>query len=375
MKREEILAGVEKLKPWFHLIDLGDQIVTKTASAASEPVDHPHGTWRIIRECLPADLTGKSVLDVGCNGGFYAVEAKRRGAARVLGVDAQRFHVRQGLFVRRALNLDIEFRCLSVYDLSPRTTGQFDIVLALGLIYHLKHLIRALENLCHVTRELLIIETAIYPPKMLPAPFLHPVAGEGRTIHALGFVENSPDAKEAVFNWFLPGVASLRAMLSNIGFDDVTVVNVTGERAVLACRKSQAYADSRTLGALDATLTMLEGVHICRPNEELRFEIEAENSGFVTWLARGETGTERGAVRLGTHLLHDTEEEQAWEYGRALLERDIAPGESARFSIQLQAPAQPGKYIIEFDLVDEHLAWFEELGSGVLRHELNVQQS
>lgn len=375
MKREEIIDGVEKLKPWFHMIDLGDGIVTKTVSAAGEPFDHPHGTWQIIRECLPADLTGKSVLDVGCNGGFYAVEAKRRGASRVLGVDAQRSHVRQALFVRRALNLEIEFRRLSVYDLSPRTVGRFDVVLALGLIYHLKHLIYALENLWHVTKEMLIIETAVYPPHLLSAPFAHPVAGEGRTIHALGFVENPPDAKEAVFNWFLPGVGSLKAMLSNLGFDDVTVFNVTGERAVLVCRKHRTYADSRTLGALNATLHMLEGKSVCRPDEELRFEISAENSGFVTWLARGEAVTERGAVRLGTHLLHDTEEEEAWEYGRAILERDILPGDAVRFSIVLRAPTRPGSYIIEFDLVNEHLAWFEELGSAVLRHKITVQQS
>src|SRR6266498_1662620 len=75
----EILAEVERLRPWFHCIDLGEGMKTKTESVADEPVDHPWGTWQTIRKYLPEDLLGKSVLDVGCNAGFYAVEAKRQG--------------------------------------------------------------------------------------------------------------------------------------------------------------------------------------------------------------------------------------------------------------------------------------------------------
>ncbi|PYT03068.1 MAG: TIGR04290 family methyltransferase, partial [Acidobacteria bacterium] len=84
----------------------------------------------------PEDLAGRSVLDVGCNAGFYAVELKRRGASRVVGVDSQRNLIRQAEFVREVLSLDIEYRRASVYDLDPRASGQFDITLALGLIYH-----------------------------------------------------------------------------------------------------------------------------------------------------------------------------------------------------------------------------------------------
>src|SRR5207302_9070500 len=113
---------------------------------------------------IPSDLSGKSVLDVGCNAGFYSIEARRRNAARVLGVDAQRREVRQARFVRAALGLDrVEFRRMSVYDLSAESIGCFDITLALGLIYHLKHIVLALERLYEVTRELLILETALLP--------------------------------------------------------------------------------------------------------------------------------------------------------------------------------------------------------------------
>src|ERR1044071_2290712 len=196
MTRDEILAELKRLEPWFHRIDLGGGIYTKTQSVMGEPVDHPFGPWQTIQKLLPSDLAGKTVLDVGCNAGFYAFEAKRRGAARVLGVDGQRQHVRQGLFVRKVLGLEVEFRRLNVYELTPRTIGQFDITLALGLLYHLKHPILALENLYQVTKELLIIETAILPPELAPSSVLHPLGTSQMPLHPLALVENPSNAKE-----------------------------------------------------------------------------------------------------------------------------------------------------------------------------------
>ncbi|HEV2762228.1 MAG TPA: DUF1698 domain-containing protein, partial [Pyrinomonadaceae bacterium] len=185
MTREEILAGIEKLRPWFHCIDLGDGLRTKTESAIGEAVEHPLPTWEFVRPHLPADLSGKSLLDVGCNAGFYCVEAKRRGAARVLGVDGQRQHVRQAVFVRKALGLDVEYRRMNVYELTRKTVGEFDVTLALGLIYHLKHLVLALERLFLVTRETLVVETAVFPPERSPGSFTHPVGGLRPTLHPL----------------------------------------------------------------------------------------------------------------------------------------------------------------------------------------------
>ena len=82
MNADEIRAGVLALEPWFHQIDLGQGILTKSRPAATEPTNHPAGTWQIIKRFLPDDLEGRSVLDVGCNAGFYAIEARRRSAGR-----------------------------------------------------------------------------------------------------------------------------------------------------------------------------------------------------------------------------------------------------------------------------------------------------
>ncbi|HEX8355276.1 MAG TPA: DUF1698 domain-containing protein [Pyrinomonadaceae bacterium] len=375
MTREEIQTRARGLGPWFHCIDLGGGLMTKTESAVGEPVEHPRPTWEKVRACLPEDFRGLSVLDVGCNAGFYAVELKRRGAERVLGVDSQRNLVRQAVFVRDVLGLDIEYRRMSVYDLDPRALGQFDVTLALGLVYHCKHLVLALERLFAVTRGLLVLETAIYPPERSPGSFAYEVGGLRPLLHPLAYVENPGEAKEAIYNWFLPGVEALTALLRNVGFDEVAVFPATqDDRAVFACRKREAYPDSRWIGYLAASLAVEEGAPSCRAGEVLTFRVRAENTGLARWLREGEPGTDRGAVHLVAHVFGaEGEEPLSWYHAGAYLPGDVAPGESVTVEIAMRAPAEPGRYRLEFDMVSEHLAWFEDLGSEVVRHALTVE--
>jgi tRNA (mo5U34)-methyltransferase len=372
MTRGEILSEIERLKPWFHCIELLPGIRTKNESVADEPLDHPLSTWRTIRQCLPDDLTGRSLLDVGCNGGFYAVEAKRLNASRVLGIDSQRHHIQQALFVRKVLGLDIEFQRMSVYDLSPRSVGQFDITLALGLIYHCKHLVLALEKLFHVTKDTLIIETAVLPPKQFPASFVQTFGGLPSTLHPLAYVENPYGAKEAAYNWFLPSPEGAQAILRNIGFDDVSLFEATEHRAVLICRKQDTAANSQPLSYLASKLEMEHGDTTCKPGSEIRFRVRIENVGSTKWSTLGNPATKEGAIQLGIHLVRGDEAVAIWEYGRVSLKSDLAPGEYELLEVNLRAPDQPGKYFVEFDMVAEHLSWFEDLGSAILRQEINV---
>lgn len=374
MTTEEILFELKRLEPWFHRIDLGGGLYTKTESVMGEPVDHPLGPWQTIQKLLPSDLSGKTLLDVGCNAGFYAFEAKRRGAVRVLGVDGQRQHVRQGVFVRKVLGLDVEFRRLNVYELTPRSVGRFDITLALGLLYHLKHPILALENLFQITKELLIIETAILPPELAPPSVLHPLGETQMLLHSLALVENPSDAKEQVFNWFLPGVEALKGLLRTTGFEHVEVIEAKNERATVVCRKPKHEDAARdVLRHFVARLQIDDAPHACQTNAELTFRLRVENVGLARWPNTGEAGTEKGAVFLGAHLLRTNEEEVAWDYGRARLPHDLEPGETAKVEIKLQAPVIAGRYIVEFDMVAEHVTWFEDHGSGTLRHQITVE--
>ena len=373
MTRDEILSGVKLLEPWFHRIDLGNGLFTKTDSVMGEPVDHPRESWEVIRQCLPDDLTNKSVLDVGCNGGFYCVEAKRRGARRVMGVDGQRQHVRQALFVRKVLGLDLEFRRFSVYDLNPERVGHFDITLALGLVYHLKHLVFALERLYDVTNELLIVETAIIPLEQTPESFVQPLGELQQTLHPIFYAQNPPEVKEQVFNWFLPSPAALQALLQNTGFEEVKIFSVVRDRAVLVCRKGAARSQPAVPDYV-ATLAFAddEPPIVFRPGDEMTFRIRVTNSGRTPWPATGKPET-KGIVRLGAHLLRRDEEEVNWDFGRASLPHDLACGETAEIEFITRAPGERGDYIIEFDLAAEHVTWFEDFGPGVLRHNFAVQ--
>jgi len=374
MTREEIISELKRLEPWFHCIDLGDGLTTKTKTAIGEPVEHPRPTWAKVRACLPENLSGQTVLDVGCNAGFYSIEMKRRGAARVVGIDSQRELIRQAVFVRKVLGLDIDYQRMSVYDLDPRELGQFDVTLALGLIYHCKHLVLALEKLFLITRHLLVLETAIYPPEKAPASFVYAEGGTRPTLHPIAYVENLPDAKEAVFNWFLPSTAALTALLKNVGFDEVSVLP-TGDqtdRAVMVCRKHASYPDSRAIAYLGSNLSLMDGPSRCHPGEVLTFRIRAENTGHARWLRGSETGTKTGDVHLVAHLLSANEEPISLYQAGAFLPHDIAPEENTEVKIALRAPDDAGNYLLVFDMVSEHLAWFEDLGSVVLKHELIV---
>jgi tRNA (mo5U34)-methyltransferase len=374
MTPDEKRAGVERLQPWFHRIDLGDAVVTKGVSVAGEAPDHPLPTWKVISEALPADLTGLSVLDVGCNAGFYSVEAKRRGAARVLGIDAQRHQVRQASFVARALGLPMEFRRMSVYDLSPETVGVFDVTLALGLVYHLKHLVQGLERLHSVTRDLLILETAVLLPELVPTNPVPYVNGPlTRSLHPMGYVENSPDAKEAVFNWFVPSVGAMGAMLSDTGFDDVHCVATPGDRAVFVCRKRER-SGVQVLPDMAARLEVESAPASCRLGEGVTFEVRATNTGRSLWRARGEgDADEKGTVALGAHLFRG-EVEVDWVWARTALLADVPSGASVAIGLAAVAPLEPGRYRVELDLVAEHLSWFEDLGSRFLETVLDVSE-
>ena len=372
MTKEEILLGLERLEPWFHCIDLGDGIRTKTQSAIGEPVEHPQPTWKAVQVCTPDDLSGKSVLDVGCNAGFYSIEMKRRGAARVLGVDSQRDLIRQAQFVRRVLGADVEYERRSVYDLDPIQMGQFDVTLALGLIYHCKHPVLALEKLFAITRELLVIETAVYPPEKVPESFEYDEGGSRPTLHPLAYIENTADAKEAIYNWFVPSVNALTALLKNVGFERVEIFpGVQADRVIAACHKSEPYPDSRAVNYLAARLTLSSAPTTARAGEVLRFRLHAENVGYARWL-KGESASEEGAVHLVAHVLDENEEPLSWYHAGAFLPRDIAPGEAVEIDIEVPAPARPGNYILMFDMVSEHLAWFEDLGSATVKQSIEV---
>src|SRR6185312_6434904 len=103
---------------------------------------------RINRYPIPQDLKGARVLDIGTWDGWFAFEMERRGA-EVVAIDCwdnPKFHE-----IHQVLGSRAEHRVMDVYDLTPATVGRFDIVLFMGVLYHLKHPLRALERVFALT--------------------------------------------------------------------------------------------------------------------------------------------------------------------------------------------------------------------------------
>lgn len=172
-------------------------------------------------------------------------------------------------------------------------------------------------------------------------------------MHTLGYVENAPEAVEASYNWFLPSVDSLPALIRG-GFDEVEVVDVRNLRAVCVCRKSREAPDSSSPNHLRHRLALDRDRVSCGPGDPIHFRVRLENTGLATWLAAGEGRSEKGSVRLGGHLCREGVELD-WDYGHADLPCDVRAGETVEVDIEMRAPEQPGTYRIEFDLVDEHI--------------------
>src|ERR1044072_9160778 len=135
---------VAQLGPWFHNLRLGERADVQTAW---DPrlADFPANFWQFFKAAVPDDLTGQSVLDIGCNGGFYSFEMKRRGARGGQGVDHDPAYLRPAQFARAELGLDVEFRQGDVYEIDRLVAGErFDVVIFMGVLYHLRHPLYAL---------------------------------------------------------------------------------------------------------------------------------------------------------------------------------------------------------------------------------------
>ncbi len=214
---ERIAERAQALGPWFHNLDL------RGVRTAPEHFlgDYPNVKWQRFRNAIPADLTGRTVLDIGCNGGFYAMEMKRRGATRVLAVDFDEDYLAQARFAAEVEDLDIEFRRMSVYDVGA-LGERFDVVLFVGVLYHLRHPLLALDLIHeHVARDLLVFQTLqrggdTVRPLARDHPFWTTDIFDDPGYPKLHFIEHEFSGDPT--NWWLPNRAASEAMLRSAGF-------------------------------------------------------------------------------------------------------------------------------------------------------------
>jgi tRNA (mo5U34)-methyltransferase len=233
LDRGTIQARVRELGRWFHNIDLHG---VKTAPDHFLG-DYPSFKWRRFAHAIPERLDGKTVLDIGCNAGFYSLEMKRRGAARVVGVDSDETYLAQARFAASVSGLDIEFRELDVYDVA-QLGETFDVVLFMGVLYHLRHPLLALDLL----REHVVGDTLVFQSMQRGSPDV------ARVDDDYAFEERShfddPAYPKMVFvehryagdptNWWIPNRACVEAMLRSSGFR----VTAHPEEEVYICRRA-----------------------------------------------------------------------------------------------------------------------------------------
>ena len=216
---EQIEQRVRALDPWFHNLNLhGIQTAPDHFLG-----DFPRVLWPYVADVL-SDVSGRTVLDVGCNAGFYAIEAKRRGARRVLGIDIDPRYLEQARLAAQVLEQDIEFSQLSVYDVA-RLGEKFDVVIFMGVLYHLRHPLLALDLLHdHVVGDRLILQTMIRGARGTMSleedyPFSEEEIFNRPEFPKLHFVEKK--FSQDPTNWWIPNRACAEAMLRSSGFEVV----------------------------------------------------------------------------------------------------------------------------------------------------------
>jgi tRNA (mo5U34)-methyltransferase len=217
---DALARQIRTLAPWFHNLHLPGGRQT----APDHPLgDFPAFKWEQIAPAFPADMRGLEVLDIGCNAGFYSIALAQRGA-RVLGIDVDLHYLEQAEWARERFGLSAErvaFERMQVYELA-RVQRQFDVVLFLGVLYHLRYPLLALDIVAEKVRDLLVLQSLTMPGEEATlAP--DDLALSERDLMTepgwpkMAFIERRLEGDPT--NWWAPNRACLEAMLRSAGFE------------------------------------------------------------------------------------------------------------------------------------------------------------
>jgi tRNA (mo5U34)-methyltransferase len=212
----DVDASVRALSPWFHNFRFGN-IETAPDHFLG---DYPRVKWERFESALPHDLHGATVLDIGCNGGFYSIEMKRRGADRVLGIDVDERYLQQARLAARLSHVEIELQQMSVYEVAE-LGDRFDVVLFMGVLYHLRHPLLALDLIReHVASNLVVVQSMLRGSRQTMKagpdyPFSNEDVFAEPDYPVMYFVEHRYAGDPT--NWWIPNASALAAMLRAAG--------------------------------------------------------------------------------------------------------------------------------------------------------------
>jgi tRNA (mo5U34)-methyltransferase len=208
---------VAALGPWFHNLHLPDGTETAPDHFLG---DFPRYKWQRLAPHLPASLEGWTALDIGCNAGYYSFELARRGA-QVMGIDVAPHYLRQARWAASEFGLDgaVKFRQMQIYDLAGEEQ-KFDLVLFMGVFYHLRYPLLGLDIVARRTRRMMVFQTMRMPGMEVYTETLdHDIEERGALRHpgwpALAFIEHCFASDPT--NWWVPNHSGIEAMLRSSG--------------------------------------------------------------------------------------------------------------------------------------------------------------
>lgn len=212
---------IENLKPWFHNIHLPGGVQTAPDHYFG---DFPNFKWRDVKRFIPTNLEGMTALDIGCNAGFYSFELAKRGAD-VLGIDLDPHYLRQAKFASQVLGLQdkVTFKQMQVYDLA-KMKKSFDIVIFMGVFYHLRYPMLALDIISQKVKNMMVFQTLTMPgEEVLEIENNIKITQRNKMLKKgwpqMAFIENK--LADDPTNWFAPNHSCILAMLRTCGLKAV----------------------------------------------------------------------------------------------------------------------------------------------------------
>jgi len=220
-----------RAREWFYAYELPDGSVTPTYHGID--IQAIHDTrWRMLEDCLDqrlgADRSNLSALDLASHQGWFAVKMAQFGFGRVQGIDARRAHVDDSSLIADIYGLQgLSFEQGDIHALDPRALGQFDVVLMMGLLYHLENPVGALRTCRALCRKLCLIETQIVPGMTGWVDYggyqyVRPLKGSFGIIDETGDT-HGPEASITGI-CLVPSLEALTWILEKVGFSQVSVL-------------------------------------------------------------------------------------------------------------------------------------------------------
>ncbi len=206
MDRKELIHKVIDIGPWFHSIDVGENVRTREIAPlpGPQPDDHPRERWADLIGAVPIDLSGKRILDIGCADGFFTLEFARRSALEVVAIDSWRKHIDRLKWLREHFDLpNITPVVGNIEQMTVEGIGKFDVVFMLGLLYHLEAPLKGLEAVSKLSTVLYVESISIFDEE-----------------NSYLYLKPPQEGVHHISKW-IPTTRCIRDMLKMVGFTSV----------------------------------------------------------------------------------------------------------------------------------------------------------